>query len=160
MLRKTVLKGSPAKLQPSTGEMDIAAVASVVVSSEDPNHPVESAFDRNRGPGGSMWVAEDAGEQSIVLAFNSPQAIRRIAIEVEEKQVARNQQVQLFVSRDQEFTYDPLLHQGFNFSPPGTTFEREQWNVDLNGITHLQLRITPDIAGKSCRARLTTLDLW
>jgi hypothetical protein len=95
-----------------------------------------------------------------VLAFNSPQAIRRIAIEVEEKQVARSQEVQILVSRDQEFTYDPLLRQGFNFSPPGTQFEREQWNVDLAGITHLQLRIVPDIAGKPNHARLTTFDLW
>lgn len=160
MLRKTVLKATPPKSQAGTGEIDIAAVASVVVTSESPNHPVDNAFDRNRGPGASEWVAEDPGEQSIVLAFDSPQAIRRIAIEVEEKKVARSQEIQVLISRDHEFTYDQLLHQGFNFSPPGTSFEREQWQVDLKGITHLQVRIMPDTAGKSCHARLTTLDLW
>jgi hypothetical protein len=159
MLRKTVLKATPSKPQRGTGEIEIADVASVVVTSEDPDHPVENAFDHSRGLGASEWVAEETGEQSIVLAFDSPHAIRRIAIEVEENEVARSQKVQVLISRDQEFTYDPLLHQGFNFSP-GTNFEREQWELDLKGITHLQLRIMPDTAGKACRARLTSLDLW
>ena len=160
MLRKTVLKTTPSNAQASTGELDLAALASVVVTSEDPDQPVENAFDRNRGPGASEWVAEDTGEQSIALAFDSSQTIRRIAIEVEEKEVTRSQEIRILTSRDHGLTYDALLHQGFNFSPPGTSFEREQWHVDLKGITHLQVRIMPDISGKPCRARLTALDLW
>jgi hypothetical protein len=159
-LRKTVLKTAGSRPQASTGELDIAALASVEVSSEDPRQPVENAFDRNRGPGASEWVAQDAGEQSIVLAFDSAQTIRRIAIEVEEKQVSRSQQIRILASRDHGSSYDALLQQGFNFSPPGTSFEREQWQVDLQGVTHLQVRILPDIDGKPCQARLTALDLW
>lgn len=160
MLRKKVLKKTHAPSQAALGEMDIAAVASVVVSSEDPDNPINNAFDGSRGLGATGWVAAEPGEQSVVLAFDSPQAIRRIAIEVEEGETPRSQQIQLLISRDQEYTYDPLLHQGFNFSPPGTSFEREQWDVDLKGITHFKVKITPDTSGKPCRARLTALDLW
>jgi hypothetical protein len=37
-------------------------------------------------------------------------------------------------------------------SPPGATFEREQW-----GVTLLRLVIKPDKGGKPCRASLTSL---
>ena len=37
-----------------------------------------------------------------------------------------------------------LLRQEYNFSPPGTTFEREDWAVPAEGVTHLRLVIRPD----------------
>ena len=49
--------------------------------------------------------------------------------------------------------------QEYNFSPPGTTFEREDWMVPAEGVTHLRLWIKPDKGGKPCRATLTSLAL-
>jgi hypothetical protein len=37
--------------------------------------------------------------------------------------------LQLAISLDGGRTYRELLRQEYNFSPPGTTFEREEWVV-------------------------------
>src|SRR3954464_12571006 len=159
MLRKQIIKPSPAAPIPMPGEIDIAAVATVLVTSEDPDHPVDHAFDLRRGPGGSRWVAGEPGEQTLILAFDAPQTICRILLEVEEPGVARTQELQLAVSGDGGQTYRELVRQEFNFSPPGTTFEREVWAVTAEGVSHLRLQIKPDKGGKPCRATIPSLVL-
>lgn len=156
MLRKQMIRARSA-LAPN--EIDIAAVAAVLVTSEDPGHPVDHAFDRHRGPGGTRWIAGEAGEQTLILAFDAPQAIRRVALEVEEPEIARTQELQLAASTDGGQTYRELLRQEYNFSPPGTTFEREDWAVNADAVTHLRLVIRPDKGSKPCRASITSLAL-
>jgi hypothetical protein len=51
MLRKHIVKAPPSHLGPQPGEMDIAATATVQVTSEDAAHPIEHVFDHRRGPG-------------------------------------------------------------------------------------------------------------
>jgi hypothetical protein len=41
---------------------------------------VDHAFDGNRGPGGTRWIAGETGEQAVILAFDAPQAIRRVIL--------------------------------------------------------------------------------
>jgi hypothetical protein len=160
MLRKQIIRPSPATSNHKAGEIDIAAVATVLVTSEDAEHPIDHAFDDRRGQGGSRWVAGDLGDQTVVLAFDAPQAIRRVALEVEEPEVARTQELQSAISCDGGRTYRELVRQEYNFSPPGTTFEREDWAVNAEGVTHLRLVIEPDKGGKPCRATITSLALW
>jgi hypothetical protein len=157
MLRKQILKATSAAPIPPSAAIDIAAVATVLVTSEEPGHPIDHAFDDSRGPGGSRWIAGEPGEQTVILAFDSPQAIRRVALEVEEPVVARTQEIQLAVSTDGGRTYRELLRQEYNFSPPGTTFEREDWTLNSDAVTHLRLHIKPDKWGKPCRATITSL---
>jgi hypothetical protein len=159
MLRKQIIKAPAATTVTPPEEIDIAAVATVLVTSEAPEHPVDHAFDLQRGPGGSRWVAGEPGEQTLILAFDAPQAIRRVVLEVEEPEVARTQELQLAASSDGGRTYRELLRQEYNFSPPGTTFEREDWAVPAEGCTHLRLVIRPDKGGQPCRATLTSLVL-
>jgi hypothetical protein len=45
MLRKQIIKATPASPVPPPGEIDIAAVATVLVTSESPEHPIDHAFD-------------------------------------------------------------------------------------------------------------------
>jgi len=80
-----------------------------------------------------------------------------IRLEVEERDVSRTQELSVAVSRDGGQTYQELRRQEYNFSPPGTTFEREEWAVTAESVTHLQLVIRPDKGGTPCRATLTTL---
>jgi hypothetical protein len=159
MLRKQIIRPSPATPAPMTDEIDIAAVATVLVTSEAAEHPVDHAFDAYRGPGGNRWIAGEPGEQTLILAFDAPQAIRRVALEVEEPEVARTQELQLAVSTDGGRTYREVLRQEYNFSPPGTSFEREDWTLDAVGVTHLRLMIRPDKGSKPCRATITSLAL-
>ena len=157
MLRKQIIRAPAAPAATTPEEIDIAAVATVLVTSESPEHPVDHAFDRLRGPGGSRWVAGEPGEQTLILAFDTPQSIRRVALEVEEPEVARTQELQLAVSTDGGRTYRELIRQEYHFSPPGTTFEREDWAIHSDGATHLRLVIRPDKGGKPGRATLTSL---
>ena len=157
MLRKHLLTEPPMASVPQSGAKDIAAIATVWVTSEAEDAPIDRAFDESRGPGGSRWVAAVPGEQRLILAFDAPQTIRTISLEVEESDVSRTQVLHLAVSCDGGQIYQELRRQEFNFSPPVTTFEREEWAVTVEGVTHLQLVIMPDKGGDSCRATLTSL---
>ena len=159
MLRKLIITPHTASPDATTGEIDIAAVATVQVTSESPEHPIDQVFDDHRGPGGTRWIAGEPGQQTVILAFDDPQTINQILIEVEEPAVARTQELQLSLSCDGGRTYRELLRQEFNFSPPGTTFEREKWTVSAQGVTHLRHVIKPDKGDKPCRATLTLLAL-
>jgi len=63
--------------------------------------------------------------------------------------VSRTQELELSVSSDGGQTYRELAPQEYTFQSPGTTFEREDWSITAEGVTHLRLRITPDKGGKA-----------
>ncbi len=157
MLRKHILTERPTAPASPREEKDIAVLATVLVTSETADHPIDYVFDTRCGPGGSRWVAAAPGEQILILAFDTAQTIRRVSLEIEELEFSRTQELELSVSANDGQTYRELRRQEYTFSPPGTTFEREDWVVAVEGITHLQLRIKPDKGGKLCRATLTSL---
>lgn len=157
MLRKQILTTGLTTSAPQSGELDIAVTATVLVTSEAADAPIDNVFDHRRGPGGSRWIAAAPGEQRLILAFDTPQTLQQISLEVEECDVSRTQELQLSVSEDGGRTYRELVRQEYTFSPPGTIFEREEWTVKATGATHLQLWIKPDKGGKLCRATLTSL---
>jgi hypothetical protein len=126
--------------------------------SEDPKHPIDYAFDGQRGPGASRWISAESGPQTVILAFDAPHTIRALRVEVEEPHVARTQEIEVSVSTDGGSTYRHVLRQEYNFSPPGTCYEHERWSVAVDGVTHLRLTIKPDKGGgKTSRATLTAL---
>jgi F5/8 type C domain len=159
MLRKQILTTHRTMSDRSAAEKNIAAVATVLVSSEDPRHPIDYAFDGQRGPGASRWIAAQSGEQTLILAFDTPQTIRKILVEVEEPEISRTQEIAVSISQDGGQTYHELMRQEYNFSPPGTTLEHEEWSIKADAISHLQLTIKPDKGGKARHATLTTLAL-
>src|SRR5262249_7047639 len=159
MLRKQVTPKRSVEFASPEGEIAVARVATVLVSSEQADHPIDNVFDNSRGPGGSRWIAGEPGEQTVTLVFDRAQTIRRIGVEVEEVAVGRTQELSVTVSSDGGRTYRQLVRQEFNFSPPGTTFEREVWSVAADAVTHLRLEIRPDKGGRIGRATLTTLSL-
>ena len=158
-LRKPLLTAPPVGSVHGSDEKAIAAIATVWVTSEAADAPIDHVFDQRRGPGASRWVAAGPGKQRLILAFDTPQTLRTIRLEVEEPEVSRTQVMHVSVSCDGGQTYQELRRQEYTFSPPGTTFEREVWAVMVEGATHLQLVITPDKGGTPCRATLTSLAL-
>jgi hypothetical protein len=159
MLRKQIIPGhssAPASLQ---GAISVADVATVQVTGEQADHPIDNAFDRDRGPGGSRWIADGPGKQTLTLVFDSPQTIRQIGVEIEELDVSRTQELSVSVSSNGGQTYRELVRQEFTFSPPGTSFERELWSILAEGVTHLRVEIKPDKGGRVGRATLTSLTL-
>jgi hypothetical protein len=159
MLRKRLLDRVPTLPSRFPGEKDVEALATVSVTSEAPDHPVDNAFDDRRGPGGSRWMAAEPGEQELIIAFDAPQAIREITVDVEEPEVSRTQELHLSFSQDGGQTYREIVRQEYTFSPPGTTFESERWQVNGEGTTHVRLVIKPDKGGGRARATVTTLAL-
>jgi hypothetical protein len=159
MLRKQIIRKPSVESASFEGEIPVAEVATVQVSSEQSDHPIDNVFDTSRGPGGSRWLADEPGEQTLILVFDSPQTIRRIGVEVEEVAVRRTQELSVSVSSDGGRTYREIVRQEFNFSPPGTSFEREVWSVAAEAVTHLRLEIKPDKGGQIGLATLTSISL-
>jgi hypothetical protein len=158
-LRKHLLTPPPMAMVSQSDMKAIAAIAEVWVTSEAADGPIDHVCDPHGGPGGTRWVAAGPGEQRLILAFDTRQPLRMVSLEVEEPEVRRTQVLRLSVSCDGGRTYQELRRQEYTFSPPGTTVEREEWAVTVEGATHLQLVITPDKGGVPCRATLTSLAL-
>lgn len=159
MRKQIVQPASVTPLTSSSQELNIADLATVLVTSEASDFPVENAFDDRRGPGGSRWMAAEPGEQTLTLAFDAPQTVQKVTVEIEEQETPRTQELQLFVSEDGGRTYRELLRQEYTFSPSGATFEREEWAVPALQVTHVRVRINPDKGNRPCLATLTTLAL-
>jgi hypothetical protein len=159
MLRKVIRNEEPASSIAAEPAIHIPDLATIFVTSEAEDHPVEHLFDGRNGPGGTRWVAAMPGDQTLTLAFDSPQAIRKILLEVEETMVNRTQELTLAVSSDGGSSYQELLRQEYTFSPPSTTFEREEWRIPGPDTTHIRLWIRPDKGSKPCYATVTSLQL-
>ena len=77
----------------------------------------------------------------------------------QEDERERTQEFVLRWSPDGGQTYQEIVRQQYNFSPPGSAREVEDYAVDLKEVTALELKIVPDISGGSARASLAQLRL-
>ena len=131
-------------------------LAQVEVTSEDAAHPIESGLLPGSGSG---WRAAQPGPQTVRLVFDQPQRINRMHLEFREDELKRTQQFVLRWSSNGGQSYREIVRQQYNFSPPTTTRECEDYSVDLGGLTTLELSIVPDISGGPARASLAQLRL-
>ncbi|OPY64389.1 MAG: hypothetical protein A4E57_03543 [Syntrophorhabdaceae bacterium PtaU1.Bin034] len=157
MMRKRIINQSSIGSF-STGRrlLDIERLAQVEITSEETGRPIESALIPGDGQG---WQAGEAGEQMIRVLFDEPQALRRIHLVFHEDSRERTQEFVLRWSEDAGRSYREIVRQQYTFSPPGATHEVEDYAVDLNGVTVLELKIVPDISGGDARASLISLRL-
>lgn len=156
-MRKQVIGEGSRRPTPADGVwLDLESLASVEVTSEDEGHPVESALAEG---GGAGWRAARPGRQVIRLLFDRPLSLRRVRLFFEEESRGRTQEFALRWSPDGGRTYREVVRQQYTFSPPGTTAEVEDYEVVLDGVTALELGITPDIGGGDGRASLKQLRL-
>ncbi len=141
----------------SEGEwLDVETLAEVQMTSEDAAHPIESALLPDAGDG---WRAAEAGDQTIRFVFDRPQRIRRIRLNFIEATLQRTHEYVLRWSSNRGQSFREIVRQQWNFSPPDTTSELEDYSVDLEGVTTLELKITPDIRGGATCASLAQLRL-
>jgi hypothetical protein len=138
------------------GWLDVERAAMVEITSEDKDYPVESAFASGEAQG---WRAAEAGTQTIRLVFDQPQRLKRISVVFEEKEIARTQEFVLRWSADGGNSFREIVRQQWNFSPPETIREVEEYQVELASITVLELIIVPNVSGGSARASLNSLRL-
>jgi hypothetical protein len=136
--------------------LDLERAAVVEVTSEDEDFPVESAFGCEDARG---WRAAAPGRQTIRLIFDHPQRLKRVSLVFEEGEIVRTQEFVLRWSSDGGGTLKEIVRQQWNFSPPESIREVEQYQVDLHNVNVLELVIKPDIAGGVARASLKNLRL-
>jgi hypothetical protein len=154
-MRKYIIGHGPREVSATEqGWLDLELLAQVEITSEDIDYPIESALIPGTGLG---WRAEQPGEQTIRLLFDEPQSLRRIHLIFHEGEQDRTQEFVLRWSPDGGQSYREILRQQFNFSPPGATREVEDYEIDLDGVTALELKIVPNISGGSARASLAQL---
>ena len=154
MRKQIINQDSPAASPSGQVWLDVPNMALVEISSEEAANPIEAALTPGDGSG---WRAAQAGEQTIRLVFDEPQKIRRIQLLFLEMQQGRTQEFVLRWSADAGQSYRDVVRQQYNFSPPGMIREFEDYTVELNGVTALELKIIPDISGGDARASVAQL---
>jgi F5/8 type C domain len=156
-MRKRVIhqetQGTPADDQ---DWLDLEQRVQAELTSEDAAHPIEAALGMQTGSG---WRAQHPGKQTIRLLFDEPHRISRIRLVFEENDRARTQEFVLRWSPDGGSSWEEIVRQQYNFSPPDSCSEVEDYLVDIDGLTLLELDIIPDISGGDTRASLARLRL-
>jgi hypothetical protein len=153
-MRKSALEVDPAQagFQSDENWLDVENVATVQVTSEDPAFPIELVFSNS-----GSWRAAKKGEQVIRVIFYEPQTLHRIALRFSETKIARTQQFALRWSGAGGETFYEIVRQQWNFNPDACREEFEDYRVNLNGVSTLELVIQPEITAGNAVA---TLDCW
>lgn len=140
MIRKKVINKAE---RPDEDWVDLSQCAAFEVTSEEAGSPLENALN----PDAQKWVAATPGEQIIRLTFDEPQNISKIYLLFEETAQVRSQEFVLSWQQAGQPEWREIVRQQFNFSPSGTTVERENFKVSLERASALQLLIVPERSG-------------
>lgn len=154
-MRKRLIISEPPSVS-HTEWLNLEAAATIELTSEDEHHPIEAAL---AGRGGGGWRASGPGLQTIRLVFDQPQRLRRIHLVFNERETARTQEFVLRWRPEVDEGFREIVRQQWNFSPPQTEREIEDYGVGLPNVKVLELAIVPDIRGGDTRASLEQLKL-
>lgn len=103
------------------------------------------------------WSADCPGEQLIEIRFHHPASVSRLRVVSSEVEQSRTQEMTIWASLLRGERHREVVRQQFNFSPNGATEEVEEYAVELEGVSAIQLRIVPSVDG--CRAVAHVSDL-
>jgi hypothetical protein len=156
MRKQTTNSGSEAVSSSGDGWLDLERLAQVEITSESAEHPIESALKPDRGPG---WRAAQPGKQTIRLIFDQPLALGRVLLRFDEKEERRTQEFVLRWLTEGQQSPREIVRQQYTFSPPAANQEIEDYRVNLNGVTAVELEIVPDISGGDAYASLAQMRL-
>jgi hypothetical protein len=156
MRKQTISSGSETVSRLGDAWLDLERLAEVEITSESAEHPIESALIPDRGRG---WRAAQPGKQTIRLIFDHPVSLGRIFLRFDEEQQGRTQEFALrWLPEGQQSSHE-IVRQQYTFSPPGTNQEIEDYTVELNRVSGLELEIVPDISGGGAYATLAQMRL-
>ena len=155
-MRKRIATPTPATPHAQEDWLDLERAATVEVTSEDKDFPIESSLSIEPGQG---WRAAQPGAQTIRLVFDEPQELKRISLVFEENDMTRTQEFVLRASSNPGGPFREIVRQQWNFSVPTSTREIEDYRVELSDVTVLELTIMPDISSGAAHASLKSLRL-
>ena len=156
MRKRVIHQGAQAAQADDQDWLDLEQLVQAELTSEDTQNPIEAALGMQTAAG---WRAQQSGKQTIRLLFDEPRSLTRIQLVFEENDRARTQEFALRWSPDGGASWEEIVRQQYNFSPPDISREVEDYIVDINGLTQLELNIIPDISGGETRASLAWLRL-
>ena len=136
--------------------LDLVTAATLELTSEDKTHPIEAALSSGDRQG---WRAAGPGAQTIRLIFYRPLRLRRINLVFKETETSRTQEFVLRWRSEGDQGFREIVRQQWNFSPPPTACEIEDYQFDLASVKVLELVIVPDIGGGNTYASLESLRL-
>jgi len=151
MRKRLIIQAAKSAADAGREWLALEAIASVEVTSEAEGFPVEGALSREGERG---WRAYTSGPQTIRLLFDRPQIIRSIRLVFREDESPRTQEFVLRWLPAGAGSWKDVVRQQWNFSPPDTTEESEEYNVELASAAALELTINPDISRSDARASL------
>jgi hypothetical protein len=157
-MRKEIVgqRAAAGETQTAAEWLDLASIARVQLTSEDPAFPIENALSTNPTLNELGWRATSPGPQTITLLFDVPQRIRRIVVHFVERSMERSQEFLLRYSSAKE-TDREIVRQQWSFSPNGSAQEAEDYAVELESVTKLELVIDPDRGRRNSVATLSAL---
>jgi hypothetical protein len=156
-MRKRLITPTPPTVRShAEGWLDVERAAVVEITSEEKDYPIESAFVSGPARG---WRAAEPGPQTIRLLFDQPQRLKHISLVFEENKISRMQEFVLRWSSDGGTSFREIVRQQWNFNPPETIREVEEYQVELANVTMLELIVTPDKSGGIARASLKSMRL-
>src|SRR5919108_702512 len=155
-MRKQIMQHTSDASVLSPPWLEVALLAHVELTSEDPAYPIDAALLPHTPPG---WRAAQPGAQVIRLVFDRPQSLHHLRLVFAEAQQVRTQEFVVRWSADGGQSYRDVVRQQYTFSPPGTVHEVEDYQMWLEDVTHVELRIVPDIQGGDACATLQELRL-
>ncbi len=158
-MRKKILESDAAQLrsgESGQGWLHLDRLATVEVTSEDPSFPIESALSPDSGPG---WRASQKGEQQIRIIFDEPISLHRIQLRFVETESERTQEFTIRWLPAEGGPTKEIIRQQWNFSPGGSTTEVEDYKVNLNAVSILELAIQPDVGRREAVASLAACRL-
>jgi hypothetical protein len=138
--------------------LDLDSISHVQLTSEDPAFPIENALGASPERNERGWRATSPGPQTITLGFDAPQQIRRIFLHFIERETERAQEFVLRYSSASE-TDREIVRQQWTFSPTGSTQQIEDYAVELESVTKLELIIDPNRGRGYSLATLNALRL-
>src|SRR6266700_3483610 len=156
MRKRFVTQNSATVRARGEGWLDLVHAATVGVTSENKDFPIESSISNQPRQG---WRADEAGAQTIRLVFDEAQELKRISLVFEEDEVVRTQEFVLRASSNPGGPFQEIVRQQWNFSAPSSTREVEDFRVELSDVTVLELTIVPNVSGGTARASLKSLRL-
>ena len=156
MRKQMISSGSEFAPRLDDAWLDLERLAKVEVTSESAEHPIESALIPGAGLG---WRAAQPGKQTIRLIFDHPLSLGRILLRFDEMERGRTQEFVLRWLPEGDQSPREIVRQQYTFSPPTTNQESEDYRVNLNGVTALELEIVPDISGGDASASLAQMRL-
>ena len=155
-MRKRIIESHRSSLSLDQPWLDLESLAQVEVSSEEAQHPIEAALVPDAAPG---WRAAAPGQQIVRLMFDEPQNLRLIHLVFDEHEQERLQEYTLRWCSGAGQPYREIVRQQYNFSPPASSREVEDFNVNLDSCAELELSIIPDLKGSAARASIAEFRL-